>query len=79
MRALFLLAFQINTLESNEDRAIVADDTEMAHLVDEWEHSMLREGKYTPGQIDSKWSREMVEEFNQWLKQKGSKLRMPLP
>ena len=57
----------------------VADDTEMVHLVDEWGHAMLRQGRYTPGQIDRKWSREMVEEFNQWLKQKGSKLRMPLP
>jgi len=57
----------------------VADDTEMIHRVDEWGHAMLREGRYTPGQIDRKWSREMVDEFNQWLKQKGSKLRMPLP
>jgi 4-hydroxy-4-methyl-2-oxoglutarate aldolase len=57
----------------------VADDAEMVHLVDEWGHTMLREGRYTPGQIDRKWSREMVGEFNQWLEQKGSKLRMPLP
>ena len=57
----------------------VADDTELVHLVDEWGHAMLRQGRYTPGQIDRKWSREMVEEFNQWLKQKGSKLRMPPP
>jgi len=57
----------------------VADDTEMIHRVDEWGHAMLREGRYTPGQIDRKWSREMVDEFNRWLKQKGSKLRMPLP
>jgi len=39
---------------------------------DEWGHTMLREGRTTPGQIDRKWSREMVDEFNQWLKQKGS-------
>ena len=57
----------------------VADDTELVHLVDEWGHAMLRQGRYTPGQIDRKWSREMVEEFNQWLKQKGLKLRMPPP
>jgi regulator of RNase E activity RraA len=57
----------------------VADDTEMTHFVDEWGHMMLREGKYTPGQIDAKWTRSMVEQFNQWLTQKGSKLRMPLP
>src|SRR5438128_5230685 len=57
----------------------VAADTEMTHLVDEWGHTMLREGKYTPGQIDREWTRDMVEEFNHWLEQKGSKLRMPLP
>jgi 4-hydroxy-4-methyl-2-oxoglutarate aldolase len=38
---------------------------------------MLREGKYTPGQIDNKWTKEMVERFNAWLEKKGSKLRMP--
>ncbi len=57
----------------------VAADTEMTHLVDEWGHMMLREGKYTPGQIDREWTRDMVEQFNRWLEQKGSKLRMPLP
>ena len=55
----------------------VADDTEMDHLVDEWGHMMLREGKYTPGQIDAKWTPQMIQEFNTWLEKKGSKLRMP--
>jgi regulator of RNase E activity RraA len=57
--------------------ARVADDTEMDHLVDEWGHTMLREGKYTPGQIDATWTPAMIEQFNDWLKEKGSKLRMP--
>jgi 4-hydroxy-4-methyl-2-oxoglutarate aldolase len=56
----------------------VADKTEMDHMVDEWGHMMLREGKYTPGQIDRKWTKTMIEQFNQWLRQKGSKLRMPV-
>ena len=55
----------------------LADDTEMDHLVDEWGHSMLREGKYTPGQIDAKWTKQMIEEFNAWLEKKGSKRHMP--
>jgi 4-hydroxy-4-methyl-2-oxoglutarate aldolase len=55
----------------------VADDTEMDHLVDDWGHMMLREGKYTPGQIDGKWTPKMVQQFNAWLEKKGSKLRMP--
>jgi regulator of RNase E activity RraA len=53
----------------------IADDSEMDRLTDEWGHSMLRAGKYTPGQIDSKWTKEMIEEFNRWAEQKGSKLR----
>jgi 4-hydroxy-4-methyl-2-oxoglutarate aldolase len=57
----------------------IADETEMDHLVDEWGHMMLREGKYTPGQIDSKWTKQMVLEFNTWAEKKGSKLRMPVP
>ena len=55
----------------------LADDTEMDHLIDEWGHSMLREGKYTPGQIDAKWTKQMIDEFNAWLEKKGSKRRMP--
>jgi 4-hydroxy-4-methyl-2-oxoglutarate aldolase len=53
----------------------IADDTEMDRLVDEWGHAMLREGKYTPGQIDAKWTKRMVDEFNAWLEKKGSKRR----
>ena len=59
--------------------AKVADETEMTHLVDEWGHAQLRSGKYTPGQIDGKWTAAMVDEFNAWLTTKGSKLRMPKP
>src|SRR6202789_396323 len=57
--------------------AKVADDTEMDHLIDEWGHMMLREGKYTPGQIDAQWTSEMIKQFNTWLEKKGSMLRMP--
>jgi 4-hydroxy-4-methyl-2-oxoglutarate aldolase len=55
----------------------LAEETEMDHMIDEWGHTMLREGKYTPGQIDAKWTPKMVEEFNAWLEKKGSKLRLP--
>jgi len=57
----------------------IADDTEMDHLIDEWGHAMLRQGKYTPGQIDARWTKTMVQEFNAWLEAKGSKRRMPVP
>jgi len=54
----------------------VADKAQMTHLVDEWGHMMLREGKYKPGEVDGKWTKQMIEEFNKWAEQKGSKLRM---
>ena len=54
----------------------VADKAELTHLVDEWGHSMLRQQKYTPGEIDGKWSHQMIEEFNQFCASKGSKQRM---
>ncbi|MFN8006296.1 MAG: RraA family protein [Terriglobia bacterium] len=54
----------------------VGDKAQMTHLVDEWGHMMLREGKYKPGEVDGKWSKQMIDEFNQWAEQKGSKLRM---
>jgi regulator of RNase E activity RraA len=57
----------------------IADDSERDQLIDEWGHMMLREGKYTPGQIDAKWTRSMVQEFNRWVEQKGSKVRLAEP
>jgi len=35
----------------------------------------VRTGKYGPGQVDAKWSKQMVEEFNKYAESKGSKLR----
>jgi regulator of RNase E activity RraA len=44
----------------------VADTSEDVRLHDEWGHEMLRRGKYTPGQIDAAWTREMEAEFQAW-------------
>ncbi|MBV8863801.1 MAG: RraA family protein [Acidobacteriaceae bacterium] len=57
----------------------VADDSELTQLRDEWGHTMLREQKYNPGQIDAQWTPEMIDEFNRWAASKGSKLRMNGP
>ncbi|MGI9073071.1 MAG: RraA family protein [Bryobacteraceae bacterium] len=54
----------------------VADDSELTKYRDEWGHMMLREGKYPPGQIDARWTQKMIDDFNAWLEQKGSKVRM---
>ncbi|HET9178342.1 MAG TPA: RraA family protein [Terriglobia bacterium] len=57
----------------------VADHAEMDHLVDDWGFMMLREKKYSPGQIDGRWTPQMIEEFNAYAAKRGSKLRMPVP
>jgi regulator of RNase E activity RraA len=44
----------------------VVAHSEDTQLRDRWGHQMLREGKYTPGQIDARWSKEMEAEFEQW-------------
>lgn len=54
----------------------VANESELTRLRDQWGHQMLREGKYKPGQIDSAWTPEMVEEFNKWAAAKGSTVKM---
>lgn len=54
----------------------VARESELTRLRDQWGHQMLREGKYKPGQIDSAWTPEMVEEFNKWAAAKGSTVKM---
>ncbi len=54
----------------------VADESELTRLRDEWGHQMLREQKYTPGQIDTAWSPAMIDEFNRYAESKGSKMRM---
>ena len=45
----------------------VVEEAEHVHLVDEWGHMMLRQGKYTSGQIDGEWTPEMKDEFQRWV------------
>lgn len=57
----------------------VADYSELTRLRDDWGHQMLREGRYSPGQIDAAWTKDMIEEFNRWAEQRGAKVRMKVP
>jgi 4-hydroxy-4-methyl-2-oxoglutarate aldolase len=41
---------------------------ELVLLRDQFGHTRLREGKYTPGQIDGKWTAEIEKDFSAWLK-----------
>jgi regulator of RNase E activity RraA len=53
--------------------AKVADASEETQLRDEWGHTMLREGRYTPGQIDSRWTEAMQAEYKKWAAERKAK------
>jgi len=50
---------------------------ELVILRDRFGHQTLREGKYTPGQIDAKWSDEIEKEFSLWLETHIDDLPVP--
>jgi len=42
-------------------------NSEFVQLTDAFGHQRLREGKYTPGQIDQQWTDEIKKDFLKWL------------
>lgn len=54
----------------------VAITSEFIGLRDEFGHLRLRQGKYTPGQIDSQWTDEIKSDFIKWLDGYPGKLPM---
>ncbi len=55
----------------------VVKTSEVVRLRDIFGHQRLREQKYTPGQIDSRWSAEIEKDFSAWLNQHIDKLPVP--
>lgn len=51
-------------------------NAEFIQLRDEFGHLRLRQGKYTPGQIDAQWSDEIKKDFLRWLDENPGKLPM---
>ena len=51
-------------------------NSEFIQLRDQFGHQRLREGKFTPGQIDTKWTEEIKNDFLNWLKTYPGKLPM---
>ncbi len=51
---------------------------EVMHIKDEFGHQRLREGVYTPGQIDSRWTEAIKADFYQWLKNRKNNPPIPL-
>lgn len=50
--------------------------SEVTALRDEFGHLRLREGKYTPGEIDTKWSDTIQKDFLNWVNHYPGKLPM---
>ncbi|MEO5682920.1 MAG: RraA family protein [Chitinophagaceae bacterium] len=51
--------------------------SEIVRLRDLFGHQRLREGKYTAGQIDAKWSDEIERDFSKWLNDHINELPVP--
>ena len=54
----------------------VVVNAEFIALRDAFGHQRLREGKYTPGQIDTQWTAEIKKDFLQWIKDNPDKVPM---
>jgi 4-hydroxy-4-methyl-2-oxoglutarate aldolase len=52
----------------------VVQTSEVIRLRDQFGHQRLREGKYTPGEIDRKWTDDIEKDFGQWLKEREAEL-----
>jgi len=51
-------------------------NAEFISLRDQFGHQRLREGKYTPGQIDTAWTDEIKKDFLKWIDENPAKLPM---
>ncbi len=55
----------------------VVKSAEAVMLRDRFGHLRLQEGKYTPGQIDGRWSEEIRADFFKWLEENKNNLNVP--
>lgn len=55
----------------------VVRTSEVVRLRDMFGHQRLREQKYTPGEIDTRWSEEIEKDFWGWLDANADKLPVP--
>ena len=54
----------------------VIQEAEFVALQDSFGHQRLREGKYTPGQIDTRWTDDIKQDFMRWIEQNPGKVSM---
>jgi len=55
----------------------VVTTSEIIRLRDMFGHQRLREGKYTAGQIDARWSDDIEKDFSKWLNDHLNELPVP--
>ncbi len=55
----------------------VVERAEIVMLRDRFGHQRLREGRYTPGQIDTRWTDEIRDDFFGWLEANAQTLPVP--
>ena len=55
----------------------VVTTSEIVRLRDMFGHQRLKEGKYTAGQIDARWSDEIEKDFSKWLNDHLNELPVP--
>jgi regulator of RNase E activity RraA len=55
----------------------VVKTSEIVRLRDMFGHERLRQQKYTPGQIDTRWSDEIEKDFSAWLNAHINELPVP--
>jgi regulator of RNase E activity RraA len=55
----------------------VVKNAEAVMLRDQFGHQRLKEGRYTPGQIDGRWSEEIRADFFKWLEENKGNLKVP--
>jgi regulator of RNase E activity RraA len=55
----------------------VCTTSEIVRLRDMFGHQRLREGKYTAGQIDAKWSDDIEKDFSKWINDHINELPVP--
>lgn len=56
----------------------VVKTSEVVRLRDMFGHQRLREQKYTPGEIDTRWSEEIEKDFSNWLRENAESLPVPM-
>ncbi|MFC1693535.1 RraA family protein [Candidatus Latescibacterota bacterium] len=55
----------------------VVKTAELVNLRDSFGFQRIKEGVYTPGQIDQRWTEDMEKDFSQWLKDHIDELPVP--